>query len=113
MYSQSNESCINELSEFFAKNSAVVHLDISYNNIGYADTVVLAQALIPNKTLIGFHYAGNSGYLDVRGFLIPEKVPKMISGALHKKRIDSVNFVCKTVRDFRDTELRNNCWICE
>lgn len=52
--------------------------------------------------MYGFHYAGNSGYLDVRGFIIPEKIPKEISGAIHKKRIDSVNFVAKTVRDFRD-----------
>jgi len=31
----------------------------------------VAEGLTKNKTIYGFHFAGNSGYVDSKGFLIP------------------------------------------
>ncbi len=44
-------------------------------------------------------------------FIVGEKVPLELT--ILKKRIDSANFIQKTIRDARDTDLRDCCWICE
>ena len=41
---------------------------------------------------------GNSGYVDTRGFLIPEIISQSIEKTLHK-RIDGVKIVQKIARD--------------
>lgn len=54
-------------------NKELVHLDISFNKIGYTMTCTIAEGLKKNKNIIGFHYTGNCGYVDSKGFLIPNE----------------------------------------
>lgn len=64
--------CIEALGEFFVSNKKLKHLDLSFNLINYEDSLILAGNLEKNFTIYGFHYTGNHGYVDDRGFLIPE-----------------------------------------
>lgn len=52
-------------------NKELIHFDLSFNRISYKITCNIAEGLKKNKTIIGFHYTGNSGYVDTKGFLIP------------------------------------------
>lgn len=57
--------------EFIKTDENLVHLDLSFNSIGEAETKIIAEALNSNHKLYGFHYGGNFGYVDPKGFLIP------------------------------------------
>lgn len=48
----------------------MIHLDLSNNHFGLEDSLEIATALVKNKTIYGFHFSGNTGYVDSRGFLI-------------------------------------------
>ena len=68
------ENCIEEINNFFATNKTLVHLDMSYNYFNYEQSKSLSAGLELNKTIYGFHFVGNCGYVDDRGFLIPEEI---------------------------------------
>lgn len=36
---------------------------------------MIGEALKRNKSLIGFHYAGNNGFIDSKGFLVALERP--------------------------------------
>ena len=55
--------------EALAFNTKLLHLDLSFNRIGYADTKVLSTSLVENTTLFGLHYSGNMGRVDSLGYL--------------------------------------------
>lgn len=65
-------ACVPGVCDFIKTNVELVHLDLSNNNFTYADSVAISSALEENKTIYGFHYAGNVGYVDSRGFLVVE-----------------------------------------
>ena len=64
--------CTKELAEFLQSNVFLVHLDLSYNYFDFPNTQIISAALETNKTIYGFHFVGNCGYVDSRGFLVPE-----------------------------------------
>ena len=59
-------------------NTALVHLDLSFNKIGEQDTQLIMEDLASNQTCVGFHYMGNQdsirrdqqvGKVDSLGFI--------------------------------------------
>ncbi|KAL4456118.1 hypothetical protein ABPG74_014079 [Tetrahymena malaccensis] len=113
--SVNKNTCAPQICEFITNNQELRHLDLSNNYFNYQDSVDIAAALEKNKTIYGFHFAGNVGYVDSRGFLIIEEESEQDLTAMHTRlRIDS----CKTVetnifRTSRDKDLKDCCWICE
>lgn len=80
--------------EFIKFNTELVHFDLSNNNFTYIDSIAISAALVDNKTIYGFHFAGNAGYVDSRGFLIVETGNSDDLTAMHTKlRIKSTS-VC-------------------
>ena len=55
---------------YIGANTTLVHLDLSNNYVTIEDAKVLAEELKNNHTLYGFHFQGNVGYVDHKGFLI-------------------------------------------
>lgn len=47
-------------------------MDLSFNYFNLQDSKTLAESLTKNRTIYGFHFAGNSGYVDTRGFIVSE-----------------------------------------
>jgi len=58
--------CAAQLAGFLTTNASVVHLDISQNYFPKDASTVIALALETNKTIYGFHFSGNWGYVDSR-----------------------------------------------
>lgn len=51
------------------ENESLVHVDISFCEIDKKNSKVIAAALENNHTIYGFHYEGNSGAVDRKGYL--------------------------------------------
>lgn len=47
----------------------MVHLDVSNNHFTKPQTIKIAEALKFNRTLYGFHFTGNNGFMDSESFL--------------------------------------------
>jgi Leucine Rich Repeat. len=56
--------------EYIAENKTLLHLDLSNNYFCKEDCKVISEGLNNNHTLYGFHFHGNIGYVDAKGFLI-------------------------------------------
>lgn len=67
-------TCAPQIGEFLSKDNEMIHLDLSNNQFNKYDSLIISQGLVPNKTLYGFHYTGNYGYVDSRGFLIVKEI---------------------------------------
>lgn len=50
----------------------MMHIDLSANGFSFQDCNLIAEGLKQNHTVYGFHFAGNYGYVDTKGFLILE-----------------------------------------
>ena len=48
----------------------MLHCDLSANQFTLVDSKLIANSLKPNRTMYGFHFSGNWGVVDPRGFLI-------------------------------------------
>jgi hypothetical protein len=44
-------------------------MDLSSNFFSYEDCKTISESLKKNRSIYGFHFAGNYGYVDARGFL--------------------------------------------
>ena len=77
------------LKELMMKNeSGLLHLDLSHNHIKKAESKVIALGLKENSNIYGFHFNGNDGHINPKGFLIvgePEnflETKKQIKGSI-------------------------------
>ncbi len=56
------------------KDKTLVHLDLSNNYFGKKDAISIGASMEQNHSIYGFHFQGNVGYVDAKGFLvIPEE----------------------------------------
>lgn len=60
---------IDRLSDFFVKNKTLLHLDLTSNHFTLADCQKISEGLKQNHSIYGFHFMGNFGYVDSKGFL--------------------------------------------
>ena len=51
----------------------MIHLDMSNNFFSLPDCYLIKESLFKNKSLFGFHFQGNHGYIDSHGYLIIEE----------------------------------------
>ncbi len=59
-----NHTGVNQLCEMLKQNKDIVHLDLSNNNFNLKECIEISIALENNKTIYGFHFQGNFGYVD-------------------------------------------------
>ena len=48
-----------ELAKMFKSNKALLHLDLSHNNLKKQDCEIIEEGLSDNHTLLGIHMVGN------------------------------------------------------
>ena len=56
---------------FHNKNTELLHLDISYNNINVLDATAISENIKDNHTILGIHVDGNDMWVDELGFVFP------------------------------------------
>ena len=109
-----DNSAVRSICEFLKKNEKVIHLDLSNNNFSLEESNRIAESLKSNHTIYGFHFEGNYGYGDRRGFILFEKGKgRNINHLNRTHRIESTKRNRKV--KFGDTELKSRdcCWICD
>ena len=50
--------------ECFRRNTTMIHVDISHNNLRLNQMEIIAEGLRPNNTILGIHLKGNEGEVD-------------------------------------------------
>ena len=64
---------IDKLVTIIKEKNYLVHVDLSCNSFSHKESKQIAEALNENHTIHGFHFRGNYGHVDSKGFLrIPE-----------------------------------------
>jgi Ran GTPase-activating protein (RanGAP) involved in mRNA processing and transport len=63
--------CATSLAELLKANVELRHVDFSFNYFNFRDTTTISEGLNSNRSIYGFHFTGNKGYVDNKGFLIP------------------------------------------
>lgn len=112
----------------------LTHLDLSYNNFSLKESELIASGLQGNHQLYGFHYEGNWGYVNSKGFLIiPHNCRKeqlidynesrRIKGLksyplnyIPKTNAINLNQVVNKSGDDSDEEtvtFKDCCWLCD
>ncbi len=64
-----NKEFVNKLAFLLPKLNLLQHLDLSCNGFNFKESKKISQALNDNHTMFGFHFSGNFGYTDEKGFL--------------------------------------------
>ena len=105
---------------FEKKQTALIHLDISYNNLNFPDCKLIAEKSKFNHTILGLHLEGNLMDINCLGFIIPKEKEKKNND---KKFFSNnhINYDMNLDYDLRKTKInplrkirgKSNCWICE
>ena len=107
------------LGEYFTNESIdLIHLDISHNNINYADCKLISEKVKMNHTLLGIHLDGNEMEINGLGFIMPieknAKNNKYFSESQITYEFDKKYKLRKTsIEKVRKIRSKNNCWICD
>lgn len=64
-----NPSCAKSFGNVLAVNKNLIHVDVSDNNFNEEESTIISEKLHSNKKIYGFHFSGNYGYVDSKGFL--------------------------------------------
>ncbi|EGR29347.1 leucine rich repeat protein [Ichthyophthirius multifiliis] len=108
-------SCVEQICAFLGKNIELKHLDLSNNYFNQEQSVKVAEALEKNQSIYGFHFSGNCGYVDSRGFLIVEDEKNYdLTGVHIKQRINGCKVLNQNYHtNQRDKDIQDCCWICQ
>ncbi len=68
-----NPSIAPNIVEVLQKNEKIVHLDLSNNYFSLSECKLIAGGLENNHSIYGFHFVGNYGYINSKGFLIVQE----------------------------------------
>ena len=97
-------SVVKEIVEFLKTNDKVIHLDLSNNNFSRDESKQISEGLVNNHSIYGFHFVGNYGHVDSRGFLIiNDNEDKDLINMHVSHRIDSFYYIFKKGK---------TCFIC-
>jgi hypothetical protein len=103
------------LKEFLATDKSIVHLDLTSNKFRYEECEKIKEGLDFNRTIYGFHFEGNYGYVDSEGYLVLETF-KDVSSCHSTKRIKGVKKIKhynKLAHQIEPTDAKNYCWLCD
>ena len=66
-----NEEAVKEWIKVFEKqdNISLIHLDMSFNNYSLKECQMISDGIFNNHSIYGFHFSGNYGDVDSKGFL--------------------------------------------
>ena len=109
----------NQLCELFHnKNTELLHLDISYNNINVVDSTAISEHIKDNHTILGVHVDGNGMWVDELGFVYPIEKSKykpnhFANSQLFYRIADDHPLNISSVINVQKLRSKNNCWICE
>ena len=109
----------NELCELFHnKNTELLHLDISYNNINYIDSKAISENIKDNHTILGIHVDGNNMWVDELGFVYPIEKNKyekdhFANSQLYYRISEEHPLIKSNILNIKKLRAKNNCWICE
>lgn len=110
------DGSLNALCDCIANNKQIVHLSLNNNGFSMDECTKISEALKKNKSIYGFHFSGNSGYVDYLGYLQLEANPLDIQDSIRNGRLNGVSSQTFTYSmDPFDNSilLKNCCWICE
>ena len=103
---------------FHNKQSELLHLDISYNNLNYPDCKAISEHIKYNHTILGIHVDGNDMYTDGFGFIYPVNKSEYKEDHYAKSQIfyrisDEHPLISSNIIKIKKLRAKNNCWICE
>lgn len=110
------DSCLNALCDCISNNKSLVHMSLNNNGFSMEESTKIADALKKNKSIYGFHFSGNNGYVDYLGYLQLEANPLDIQDAMRNNKLNGVTSqaFAYSVDPFDNSILlKNCCWICE
>lgn len=61
------------LRDMFATNKALLHIDLSYCDLGKDECFKMNEGLLLNHTILGLHMSGNQLDTDPNGFITEDK----------------------------------------
>ena len=103
---------------FHNKNTELLHLDISYNNINAVDAKAISENIKDNHTILGIHVDGNDWWVDELGFVFPIEKSNYKQNHFAKSQIfyriaNDHPLNRSSVINVQKLRSKNNCWICE
>ena len=110
---------VTQLCELFHnKNTELLHLDISYNNINVVDATAISENIKDNHTILGIHVDGNDMWVDELGFVFPIEKSKYKQNHFANSQIfyriaNDHPLNRSSVINVQKLRSKNNCWICE
>ena len=123
---QEENNAINKVSYFTSqlcglfhnKESELLHLDISYNNLNYSDCKAISEHIKHNHTILGIHVDGNNMYTDGFGFIYPVnkseyKQDHYANSQIFYRISDDHPLISSNIIKIKKLRSKNNCWICE
>lgn len=85
---QGELGCAKAVAACLRSNRTLQHVDISFNNFNKEASELIAQGLEPNKTIYGFHYRGNYGWVNSKGFLVLEEKQETLLDSIQQHRMN-------------------------
>ena len=106
---------IHGLGEALASNTALMHLDISNNQLDHVNMNLFGKCLAGNHTLIGLHVSGNQAHIDSKGFVIADEKGLQIQSQHKFCSIQHFEIVNEQVPPFPGhhwPSVDRSCWYC-
>ena len=103
----------------FKQNKALLHLDISHNNLDSREIQIMRQGLDLNHHLLGLHTAGNEGTTDALGFFNEFDQDNCVDyediakHAVFTRIRPNLEPGAKRNQEAIRLQATSNCWICE
>lgn len=111
---ESTPSAVKNIANLLSTNRTLIHVDLSDNNFNMEESRLIGEALNKNKKIYGFHFNGNYGYIDTKGFLKLENKDITSLHSLVHKNINSYDIVFRREAICMEPKkFTNVCWICE
>lgn len=94
----------------FKNNMALMHVDISHNDLQWPEMEVIGEGLKDNHTILGIHVRGNEAQVDSRGFI------ERLSSYQYAEMVMEKGIKSGKPGAFNEVQQQidahNNCWIC-
>ena len=102
------------IATMLSKNKSLLHVDLSFNNFTLSESKEIGEALKKNRSIYGFHFLGNCGYVDYKGFLKFDNENNNSATEHSHVKIQSFDVVHRRPKlKMTADSLKDVCWICE
>ena len=100
-------------------NKTLIHLDISNNMLDAREVAVIKEGLDINHSILGIHFIGNEGDIDMFGNLKPHDLQGLkdehdsAKSVLTRRIQPNLNMGTVTNKEAIKLQVNSNCWLCE